>query len=374
MTFGPGDALPLLTNIDGAAAILPPMRFITANLNGVRSAASKGFFDWLARQKADAVGVQELKAQADVVEKDFASCGSLQGAFHYAGRRATRASGFTKETPSDVITGVDIDEFDREGRWVEKRFDKPRPQAQPDQRLLPQRQQRRGAPAGQFRFLDAMYPHLLALKAEREFILVADVNIAHKEIDLKNWRNQKNSGFLPEARLADALAGRGRHGGRVPHPQPEGRAIPLGARAAMRARNNVGWRLDYHLATPASPPRPKGKIYLDQMFQRPRAADHRLRLRLSLSAPPTVWWAHRAPATPWRARAGGAEALEVIAALRDQEGLLLSRFHAFGHDLEAHVVGDGDDGLDDGHVVAITWHIPHKALVDLDSCAADASR
>ncbi|MBW8893005.1 MAG: exodeoxyribonuclease III, partial [Burkholderiales bacterium] len=102
------------------------MRFITANLNGVRSAASKGFFDWLDRQKADAVGVQELKAQADVVEAKFATCDKLSGHFHYAEKKGYSGVGlYTRETPSDVITGVGITEFDQEGRWVEKRFDKP---------------------------------------------------------------------------------------------------------------------------------------------------------------------------------------------------------------------------------------------------------
>ncbi|MFO1225596.1 exodeoxyribonuclease III [Roseateles sp.] len=246
------------------------MRFITANLNGVRSAASKGFFDWLARQKADAVGVQELKAQADVVEKDFASCGSLQGAFHYAEKKGYSGVGlYTKETPSDVITGVGIDEFDREGRWVEKRFDKPGRKLSLISVYFPSGSSGEERQQVKFRFLDAMYPHLLALKAEREFILVADVNIAHKEIDLKNWRsNQKNSGFLPEERawLTRLLD----EGGMVDVfrtlNQKDEQYTWWSARGNARA-NNVGWRLDYHLATPGlAALAKKEKIYLDQMF------------------------------------------------------------------------------------------------------------
>lgn len=246
------------------------MRFITANLNGVRSAASKGFFDWLARQKADAVGVQELKAQADVVEKDFASCGSLQGAFHYAEKKGYSGVGlYTKETPSDVITGVGIDEFDSEGRWVEKRFDKPGRKLSLISVYFPSGSSGEERQQVKFRFLDAMYPHLLALKAEREFILVADVNIAHKQIDLKNWRsNQKNSGFLPEERewLTRLLD----EGGLVDVfrtlNQKEEQYTWWSARGNARA-NNVGWRLDYHLATPGlAALAKKEKIYLDQMF------------------------------------------------------------------------------------------------------------
>ncbi len=232
------------------------MRFITANLNGIRSASSKGFFEWLERQQADAVGVQELKAQADVVEDKFRRCDRLDGHFHYAEKKGYSGVGlYTKEAPSDVITGLGIAEFDSEGRWVEKRFDKPGRKLSLISVYFPSGTSGEERQAVKYRFLDAVFPHLQALKAEREFILVADVNIAHKEIDLKNWRgNQKNSGFLPEerawlTRLFDATTG----GGlvdvfRTLNDKPE-QYTWWSNRGAARA-NNVGWRLDYHLATP----------------------------------------------------------------------------------------------------------------------------
>ena len=233
------------------------MRFITANLNGVRSAASKGFFDWLDRQQADAVGVQELKAQADVVEAKFSSCDKLAGHFHYAQKKGYSGVGlYTKETPSDVITGLGMPEFDVEGRWVEKRFDKPGRKLSLISVYFPSGTSGEERQQVKFRFLAALAPHLRALKAEREFILVADVNIAHKEIDLKNWRsNQKNSGFLPEERawLTQLLDAGATGGGlvdvfRTLNDRPE-QYTWWSARGAARA-NNVGWRLDYHLATP----------------------------------------------------------------------------------------------------------------------------
>ncbi|MBW8847966.1 MAG: exodeoxyribonuclease III [Burkholderiales bacterium] len=246
------------------------MRFITANLNGVRSAASKGFFDWLDRQKADAVGVQELKAQADVVEAKFATCDKLSGHFHYAEKKGYSGVGlYTRETPSDVITGVGITEFDQEGRWVEKRFDKPGRKLSLISVYFPSGTSGEERQAVKYRFLAALYPQLMALKAEREFILVADVNIAHKEIDLKNWRsNQKNSGFLPEERawltrlfdeggLVDVF--------RTLNDRTE-QYTWWSARGAARA-NNVGWRLDYHLATPGIAALAKSEaIYTGQMF------------------------------------------------------------------------------------------------------------
>jgi len=246
------------------------MRFITANLNGVRSAASKGFFDWLDKQKADAVGVQELKAQADVVEAQFRSCDKLDGHFHYAEKKGYSGVGlYTKEEPSDLVTGLGMDEFDLEGRWVEKRFDKPGRKLSLISVYFPSGTSGEERQQVKYRFLAALYPHLMALKAEREFILVADVNIAHKEIDLKNWRsNQKNSGFLPEerawlTRLFD-------EGGvvdvfRTMNQQAE-QYTWWSNRGNARA-NNVGWRLDYHLATPGIAALAKTEaIYTGELF------------------------------------------------------------------------------------------------------------
>jgi exodeoxyribonuclease-3 len=249
------------------------MRFITANLNGVRSAASKGFFDWLDRQQADAVGVQELKAQADVVEAKFRSCDKLNGHFHYAEKKGYSGVGlYTKEEPSDVIAGLGIAEFDSEGRWVEKRFDKPGRKLSLISVYFPSGTSGEERQAVKYRFLAAMYPHLQALKREREFILVADVNIAHKEIDLKNWRgNQKNSGFLPEerawlTRLFDTAEGAGLVDVfRTLNDKAE-QYTWWSNRGAARA-NNVGWRLDYHLATPGVAALAKAEsIYTGQMF------------------------------------------------------------------------------------------------------------
>jgi exodeoxyribonuclease-3 len=250
------------------------MRFITANLNGVRSAASKGFFDWLTKQKADAVGVQELKAQADVVESQFPSCGKLTGHFHYAEKKGYSGVGlYTKEEPSDIVTGLGIAEFDGEGRWIEKRFDKPGRKLSLISVYFPSGTSGEERQQVKYRFLDAVYPHLMALKAEREFILVADVNIAHKEIDLKNWRsNQKNSGFLPEERAwLTRLFDDGAKGGglvdvfRTLNDQAE-QYTWWSARGAARS-NNVGWRLDYHLATPGIAALAKKEaIYTAEMF------------------------------------------------------------------------------------------------------------
>ncbi|MCV2352609.1 exodeoxyribonuclease III [Paucibacter sp. B2R-40] len=233
------------------------MRFITANLNGIRSAANKGFFDWLPDQKADALGVQEVKAQDEHVAGSFCSSGDLKGHFHYAQKKGYSGVGlYTRELPSEVITGIGVEEFDFEGRYIEKRFDKPGRKLSliscyfPSGSSGPERQE------AKYRFLAAMAPHLQALRAEREFILVADVNIAHREADLKNWRsNQKNSGFLPEerawmTRLTDPSDGGLVDVYRTLQPDTTDACYTWWSNRGQAYANNVGWRLDYHLATP----------------------------------------------------------------------------------------------------------------------------
>jgi exodeoxyribonuclease-3 len=169
-----------------------------------------------------------------------------------------------------VIYGFDEGgEFDQEGRWVEVRFDTPSRKLSLISSYFPSGSSGEERQQAKFRFLDLMYPHLQRLKAEREFILCGDVNIAHKPIDLKNWRsNQKNSGFLPEERawltrlldeagMVDVF--------RTLNDKAE-QYTWWSARGNARA-NNVGWRLDYHLATPGlAALAKKEKIYVDQMF------------------------------------------------------------------------------------------------------------
>ncbi|MBT9499665.1 MAG: exodeoxyribonuclease III [Burkholderiaceae bacterium] len=233
------------------------VRFITANLNGIRSAANKGFFDWLPQQQADAVGVQEVKAQDEHVAGVFCSPDKLKGHFHYAQKKGYSGVGlYTREEPSELIIGFGVEEFDNEGRWIEKRFDKPGRRLSliscyfPSGSSGPERQE------AKFRFLAAMFPHLMALKAEREFILVADVNIAHKEADLKNWKgNLKNSGFLPEERawmtqLTDAAQGGLVDVYRALQPDTTDACYTWWSNRGEAYAKNVGWRLDYHLATP----------------------------------------------------------------------------------------------------------------------------
>lgn len=255
------------------------MKIITANLNGIRSAATKGFFEWLQEQDADALGVQELKAQADVVEGTFCKVAGLSGHFNYAEKKGYSGVGlYTKVEPSDVIVGFGMAEFDTEGRWIEKRFDKPGRKLSLISCYFPSGSSGDDRQQAKFRFLAEMGPHLAKLKAEREFILVADVNIAHKEIDLKNWKsNQKNSGFLPEERawLTQVLGGNKNEGGLVDvyrslHPNTTDDCYTWWSNRGQAYAKNVGWRLDYQFATP----RVAALARVAQIFKGKKFSDH----------------------------------------------------------------------------------------------------
>lgn len=230
------------------------IKVTTANLNGIRSAATKGFFDWVPKHAPHLLGVQEIKAHADTVEGTFCTVGALKGHFHYASRKGYSGVGlYSVEEPSDVIVGLDIPEFDEEGRWLEKRFDRPGRKLSVISCYFPSGSSGEDRQAVKFRFLDALYPHLAALKDRRDFILMGDVNIAHQEKDLKNWKgNLKNSGFLPQERAW--MTRLTQSGGlvdvyRALEPDATEAAYTWWSNRGQAYAKNVGWRLDYQLAT-----------------------------------------------------------------------------------------------------------------------------
>jgi exodeoxyribonuclease-3 len=245
-------------------------RLVTLNLNGIRSAANKGFEAWAQGVGADCIGVQEVRAQDEHLLDRFDALGAMKGHFHLAQKKGYAGVGlYTQKVPSDVRMGFGNREFDAEGRYLEARFDTPGRRFSVISCYFPSGSSGEHRQAAKFRFLARLYPLLLKLKAEREFILVGDINIAHKEIDLKNWRsNQKNSGFLPEERawLSKLLT----RGGLVDvfrqlNDKPE--QYTWWSNRGQAWANNVGWRLDYHLATPGIAALARREtIYLDQRF------------------------------------------------------------------------------------------------------------
>ena len=248
-------------------------RLVTLNLNGIRSAANKGFVAWAEHIGADCMGVQEVKAQDEHVVGTFDRVAGMDGHFHLAQKKGYSGVGlYTKTAPSAVIVGFDKKEFDAEGRYVETRYDSAKRKFSVISCYFPSGSSGEERQAAKFRFLAKMYPHLVKLKAEREFVLVGDVNIAHHEIDLKNWKsNQKNSGFTPEERawltklldkagLVDVF--------RTLNQKPD--QYTWWSQRGQAWAKNVGWRLDYHLATPAIAATAKR----EQIVLDPRFSDH----------------------------------------------------------------------------------------------------
>ena len=251
------------------------------NLNGIRSATSKGVEAWLEKAKPDCICVQEIKAQAHDMAGRFESLAGLQGHFQFAEKKGYSGVGvYTRHEPSEVIIGYGSSEFDAEGRYVELRFDRPGRSTASKLSIIscyfPSGSSGEDRQDAKFRFLAEMRPHLQALKSgDREVVLCGDINIAHQEIDLKNFKgNKKNSGFLPEER--DWMSNLLRHdktgGGMVDvyrHLQPDttDACYTWWSNRGQAYAKNVGWRLDYHLATPAFAALARSEaIYKDERF------------------------------------------------------------------------------------------------------------
>jgi exodeoxyribonuclease-3 len=243
------------------------MRIISINLNGIRSASTKGFFEWLALQDADVICLQELKAQAQDMTATMPAPHGYHGYFHYAEKKGYSGVGiYSRVKPEQVVIGLGIDEFDAEGRYIQADFTG----YSVVSLYLPSGSSGEERQAVKFKFMAAFMPHMQELRnAGREVVICGDWNIAHREIDLKNWRgNKKNSGFLPEERAW--LTQLFDDGGWVDtfrqiHPDLE--AYTWWSNRGQAWSKDVGWRIDYQIATPAiAACAHAANIYKDQRF------------------------------------------------------------------------------------------------------------
>ncbi|MCK5769161.1 exodeoxyribonuclease III [Algiphilus sp.] len=229
------------------------MRIVTLNCNGLRASARKGFFEWLPDSGADVVCLQETRITREQFDArpEFAPDG-----WHIALKPASKAgySGvglYMRQEPDSVIDALGDATFDDEGRYLEARYGN----LSVVSLYLPSGTSGTERQDEKYRILDWFATILRQWKdAGREYIVCGDVNIAHREIDLKNWRgNRKNSGFLPEERAwldgvfgdlgwVDAF--------RSLHPDAEGEAYTWWSQRGRARENNVGWRIDYQICTP----------------------------------------------------------------------------------------------------------------------------
>ncbi|MFV8836236.1 exodeoxyribonuclease III [Aquisalimonas sp.] len=243
------------------------MRVISLNCNGIRAAARKGFFDWLPQQQADVVCLQELKAQPDQLPADPFHPEGYHVALHAAEKKGYSGVGiYARREPDDVIRGLGWPDFDAEGRWIEARFGA----LSVVSLYFPSGSsgdQRQGVKEG---WMGDFLDHLRELMADgREYIICGDWNIAHRELDLRNWRsNRKNSGFLPHERewldrVFDEVGWVDAY--RALYPERE--QYTWWSNRGRAWDNNTGWRIDYQVITPGLKPSLRdASVYTDDRF------------------------------------------------------------------------------------------------------------
>lgn len=247
------------------------MRIISANLNGIRSAARKGFFEWMIEQRADVICMQETKAQEHQLDQFVFHPDGYHSFFHDAQKKGySGVAIYTRHKPDKVTVGMGIKKFDDEGRYIEARFGR----LHVASIYFPSGSSSELRQEVKFDFLKRMTPLLKKMRASRKhWILCGDWNIAHKQIDLKNWRsNQKNSGFLPEERQwMDLVLGKAPKGigfvdaFRVVNPQED--QYTWWSNRGRAYEKNVGWRIDYQIVTPGLKSKTRSaSIYKDQRF------------------------------------------------------------------------------------------------------------
>lgn len=242
-------------------------KVISLNVNGIRAAARKGFFDWLAIEKPDVVCLQEVRAPKDKIDTPLYN---PEGYYcYYVEAQKKGYSGvaiYTKQKPKKVVVSTKHPLADEEGRYIHIEMDK----------FIIASIYFPSGTSGELRqehkydFMDWYKKQMLKQKkSKKKLILCGDWNIAHKQIDIKNWRaNQKNSGFLPEERawldelfeqdgFVDAF--------RVVNQEPD--QYTWWSNRGRAWDNNVGWRIDYQVVTPnLEAAVKKVDIYKEQRF------------------------------------------------------------------------------------------------------------
>ncbi|MBS0350948.1 MAG: exodeoxyribonuclease III [Proteobacteria bacterium] len=246
------------------------MKIITLNVNGIRSAGRKGFFTWLADQQADIVCVQETKAQEKILSDGLYRPEGYHCYYFDALKPGYSGVGiFCKKKPDKIVTGLGWPIADQEGRYIQVDY----PHFNIASLYMPSGTSGEARQKIKYEFMDQILPILKKIiESGKPFIICGDWNIAHKEIDLKNWkRNQNYTGFLPEERawitqllekvgFVDAF--------RAVNQQPD--QYTWWSHFGRAWENNVGWRIDYQMVTPHF----KNKILSATIYKDQRFSDH----------------------------------------------------------------------------------------------------
>ena len=242
-------------------------RVISLNANGIRAAARKGFFDWMATQEADVVCIQETKAQVHQLTDALFSPAGYHCYYEDAEKKGYSGTAiYTRHEPGKVVHGYGDPEFDAEGRYLEVQLGG----INIVSLYLPSGSSSEERQAAKYRCLESFTAHLKNLQRRRaEYVICGDWNIAHNEVDLKNWRgNRKNSGFLPEERAwMDEVFGKHRYTDAFRTIEQPPDQYTWWSNRGRAWDNNVGWRIDYQVVTPGLSDRvTRTEIYKEQRF------------------------------------------------------------------------------------------------------------
>jgi exodeoxyribonuclease-3 len=246
------------------------MKIITINVNGIRSAYKKHFLSWMYQQHADVICIQETKSQIDQLPEELQRPAGYYACYNDATKKGySGVALYSRKNPDRVSCKLGWQPADTEGRYLQADFGR----LSIVSIYIPSGSSGEERQTIKFGFMDRFMPVLTGMrKQRRDYILCGDWNIAHKEIDLKNWRgNRKNSGFLPEERtwldqlfnevgMVDAF--------RVVNQEPD--QYTWWSNRGQAWAKNVGWRIDYQIITPGL----KDKIKSAEIYKEQRFSDH----------------------------------------------------------------------------------------------------
>lgn len=247
------------------------MKIISFNANGLRSAATKGFFGWFLDQHADVLCVQETKAQ----EHQLGDIAYRPDGYRSYFRDASTKKGYSgvavycRREPDEVRTALGWEAFDEEGRYIEARFGN----LSVVSLYLPSGSSKDERQVFKYEVMDWITPIFSKwLASGRDYIICGDWNIAHTPKDIRNAKaNEKNSGYLPEERawLSKLF---GEHGWVDSYRRlhPEGQDYTWWSQRGAARAKNVGWRIDYQVVSPGLAQRLKRC----QISAEPKFSDH----------------------------------------------------------------------------------------------------
>lgn len=238
------------------------MKLISWNVNGLRACLGKGFLDFVVSQSPDVLCLQETKMQEGQAEVPLDGYTQIWNSADKKGYSGTAI--FTKQVPLGVTKGIEIDEHDHEGRVITAEYEEfylvtvYTPNSQDGLKRLDYRME----------WEDAFRAYVQKLDAVKPVVICGDLNVAHKEIDLKNPKtNRKNAGFSDEERekMTVLLEAGFTDSFRYFYPDAEGIYSWWSYRFKAREKN-AGWRIDYFLVSNRLTPRMEGVEILTEVM------------------------------------------------------------------------------------------------------------